>query len=157
MNIFSEFHKILQHLQREKIEYALVGAVAMAFHTTPRFTRDIDILIRKSELEKIRDIMTKEGYFESSSPWTFKDTEITLHRFFKAEGEDHMMVDIMVAGSPEHEHIIEYADEAVSARMGSVRVASREDLVWMKRIRNSKQDQADIEKLLSEEDQDEQD
>ncbi len=49
----------------------------------------------------------KDGYFESASPWTFRDVAIELHRFLKATPEDD----------------------------------------WLKRTRNSKQDQADIEKL----------
>jgi hypothetical protein len=38
MNVFYEFHKIVQHLQAERVEYALIGGVAVAVHTTPRFS-----------------------------------------------------------------------------------------------------------------------
>ena len=33
---------------------------------------------------------------------------------------------------------------------GRVMIAKKEDLIWLKRVRNSKQDQADIEKLEDE-------
>jgi len=49
MNIFDEFIGIIKHIEREKIRYALVGGVAMAFYTEPRFTQDIDLLIGKVE------------------------------------------------------------------------------------------------------------
>jgi hypothetical protein len=151
MNVFFEFHKIVQRLQAEGIEYALIGGVAVAFHAEPRFTRDIDILLRQNGLAKLTAILSEEGYFESSTPRTFKDSQSTLHRFFKAEGEEQMIVDVLVAGDERHERIIRDALEIKSEGTGIVRIATREDLIWLKRQRNSTQDQADIERLLDEE------
>lgn len=150
MNVFYEFHKIVRHLQAEKIEYALIGGVALAFYAEPRFTKDIDLLVRGNELEQMTDILKREGYFKSSSPWTFKDSALTLHRFMKVEGPDEMIVDVLVAGDDRHEQVIANALEAESEKTGTVRVASRTDLIWLKQNRNSKQDQADIERLQNE-------
>ena len=150
MNVFFEFHKIVRHFQKEEIEYALIGGVALAFYSAPRFTRDIDILTKKNELGRIAVLLKREGYFESSPPWTFKDTKLTLHRFLKIKNGDEMIVDIMVAGTARHARIVENAIEAISEDMGVVRVAAKRDLVWLKRSRNSKQDQADIERLTHE-------
>ena len=44
-----------------KVKYALVGGVAMAFYTEPRFTRDIDLLIGSEDFEKTKGILEKEG------------------------------------------------------------------------------------------------
>ena len=151
MNVFYEFHKIVQHLQELNVEYALIDGVAVAFHTTPRFTRDIDLLIRENELPRVTDALKREGYFESSPPWTFKDSDLTLHRFMKVQDLDEMIVDVLIAGDTRHEQIIANALEAESGGTGVVRVASRSDLIWLKQNRNSKQDQADIERLQDEE------
>lgn len=150
MNVFYEFHKIVRHLQAEKIEYALIGGVALAFYTEPRFTKDIDLLVREGELEQVTNILRTEGYFKSASPWTFKDSALTLHRFMKVEGPDEMIVDVLVAGDDRHEQVIANAIEAESEKTGTVRVASRTDLIWLRQNRNSKQDQADIERLQNE-------
>jgi len=151
MNVFYEFHKIVQHLQQMDVEYALIGGVAVAFHTTPRFTRDIDLLIRKDELPRVTEALEREGYFKSSPPWTFRDSDLTLHRFLKVQDPDEMIVGVLVAGDSRHEQIIANALEAESEGTGVVRVASRSDLIWLKQNRNSKQDQADIERLGDEE------
>ena len=151
MNVFHEFHKIVQHLQKLNVEYALIGGVAVAFHTTPRFTRDIDLLVRGDELPRVTDALEREGYFASSPPWTIKDRHLTLHRFMKVQDSGEMIVDVLVAGDRRHEQIIANAIEAESEETGVVRVASRSDLIWLKRNRNSKQDQADIERLEDEE------
>lgn len=74
-----------------------------------------------------------------------------MNVFYKVEGLDEMIVDVLVAGDDRHEEIIANALEAESEGTGVVRVASKSDLIWLKRQRNSKQDQADIERLHDEE------
>lgn len=150
MNVFEAFQQLILRLEKEKIRYALVGGVALAFHTDPRFTQDIDLLVHADDFEKISKLLGDEGYFESAKPWTFSNVAIELHRFLKpVPPDDHMMIDILIANDDKVSKIIEDALEAESDQ-GNVRVASKEDLIWLKRTRNSKQDQADIERLENE-------
>ena len=151
MNIFDEFHKIVRRFQAEGIAYALIGGVAVAFHAEPRFTRDIDLLIREADLERVTEVLKREGYFKSTSPWALEDSNLILHRFLRAEGSSGMIIDILVAGDSRHEQIIKNALEAESEKVGVVKVADKADLIWLKRKRNSKQDQADIARLSDEE------
>jgi hypothetical protein len=151
MNVFEEFNSLVKELETHKVRYALVGGVAMAFYTEPRFTRDIDLLIDSEDYEKAKGILEKEGYFESASPWTFKTVPIELHRFLKVIDEDEMIIDILIAEIEEVRRIIRDSVEAESEE-GRIKIASRKDLIWLKRMRDSKQDQADIEKLEDEKD-----
>ena len=58
----------------------------------------------------------------------------------------------MLAGDEErHKEIIKNA-VVEETEHGLTCIASREDLIWMKRLRNSKQDIADIEALENEKD-----
>jgi hypothetical protein len=101
---------------------------------------------------KAKAILEKEGYFESALPWTFPEVAIELHRFLKvADEEDEMLIDILVARDEKVRTIISNALEAESEE-GSVMLANKRDLVWLKRMRNSKQDHADIEKLEDDKD-----
>lgn len=88
MNVFEEFNHLVKELEAHRVRYALVGGVAMAFYTEPRFTRDIDLLIDSGDYAKTEGILVKEGYFESTSPWRFKRVPIELHRFLKVTKED---------------------------------------------------------------------
>ena len=151
MNVFEEFKLLVMELERHKVRYALVGGVAMAFYTEPRFTRDIDLLVDSEDYEKTKGILEKDGYFESASPWTFRQVAIELHKFLKVTLEDEMMIDILVAKSEEVKRVIRDAVEAESEE-GRVMLANRKDLIWLKGLRDSKQDQADIEKLEDEND-----
>jgi predicted nucleotidyltransferase len=147
MNVFEEFKRLVLELEKQGVRYALVGGVAMAFYTEPRFTRDIDLLVDSDDLDKVKDILEKDGYFESASPWTFRNVAIELRRFLKVVNEeDEMMIDILVAKDEDVTMIIRNAVEAESEE-GRVMVANKKDLIRLKRSRDSKQDQADIEKL----------
>jgi hypothetical protein len=57
-----------------------------------------------------------------------------------------MLIDVLVAKNGEARNVIQNAVEAESGK-GRVMLANKKDLIWLKRTRNSKQDQADIEKL----------
>jgi hypothetical protein len=147
MNVFEEFKRLVLELERQKVRYALVGGVAMAFYSDPRFTQDIDLLVGSEDFEKTKGILENEGYFESAASWTFRNVAIELHRFLKVEApEDEMMIDILIAKDDKVRRIIQDALEADSEE-GRVIVANKKDLIWLKRARDSKQDQADIEKL----------
>jgi len=151
MNIFDEFLEIIQHIEREEIRYAIVGGVAMAFYAEPRFTQDIDMLLEPNDFEKARRILEQNGYIESAEPWTFKSTPLTLRRFFKAIDNDQMIIDLLVAGDKKHLEIIGNA-LIVRGEHGVAHVAGKSDIIWLKRQRNSLQDQADIERLKNGED-----
>jgi predicted nucleotidyltransferase len=153
MNVFEEFKRLVLELEKQAVRYVLVGGVAMAFYTEPRFTRDIDLLVDSEDFRKTKGILEKHGYFESASPWTFPNVAIELHRFLKVvmNEEDEMLIDILVAKNEEVRRIIRDAVEAESEE-GKVMLANKRDLIWLKRTRDSKQDQADIEKLEDDKD-----
>ena len=56
MNIFEEFNHLAKELETRKVRYALVGGVAVAFYTEPRFTRDIDLLIDSVDYDKVKGL-----------------------------------------------------------------------------------------------------
>jgi hypothetical protein len=152
MNIFEEFKRLVLNLEKQKVRYALVGGVAMAFYSEPRFTRDIDLLVDSDDFNKAKGILEKDGYFESASSRTFRNVAIELHRFLKVTApEDEMLIDILIAKNEEVRRIIKDAVEAESVE-GKMKVANKKDLIWLKRSRDSKQDQADIEALEDDKD-----
>jgi hypothetical protein len=48
MDVQKDFRELLELLNAHEVEYAVVGGYALAFHGAPRFTGDIDILVRPS-------------------------------------------------------------------------------------------------------------
>jgi hypothetical protein len=146
MNLYDEFFSIISLFNELGIRYAIVGGIALAFHARPRFTRDIDVLVHQADMSLLKSVMDRLGYEETAEPWLLSNSTLTLHRFLRIEGQDELMIDILVANTEEHFRIIRDADIAESAK-GVVPVAAKRDIIWLKRSRNSDQDRVDISEL----------
>jgi len=151
MNLYEEFFAIARALNESGARYAVVGGLAMAFHGKPRFTRDIDILLAAEDIGIARTVFDRLGYCENPMPLTFRATNLTLHRFARLAAEGALTVDVLLANSAEHEEVIANAISAKS-REDVVRVATKQDIIWMKRSRNSDQDKVDIRELQNDKD-----
>ncbi|MBM3331565.1 hypothetical protein FJY68_06895 [candidate division WOR-3 bacterium] len=46
MDVQPDFRDLLELFNAHKVEYVVVGAYALAFHGAPRFTGDLDVLVR---------------------------------------------------------------------------------------------------------------
>jgi len=62
MEIQPDFRELLVLFNEHNVEYLIVGGYALAFHGTPRFTGDLDILVRP-ELENAQRILKALAQF----------------------------------------------------------------------------------------------
>jgi hypothetical protein len=69
----------------------------------------------------------------------------------KTEGEEHLIVDILVGNEEKHKRIIADSIEE-EWEEGKIRIINKADLIWMKELRNSDQDRVDIGRLKNDED-----
>jgi hypothetical protein len=56
MEIEKDFKELLELFNAHKVEYVVVGGFALAFHGAPRFTGDIDILV-KPDIENAKRVL----------------------------------------------------------------------------------------------------
>jgi hypothetical protein len=147
-DLLSEFNRIIEKLRDTPIRYAVVGGLAVAIHGAPRATEDVDFLVHHTDIEQFCSLLKSLSYVTTTKPWTFANTQLTLHRYFRGErGRDELyVVDLLSASDPAHLAMLSRTKEAPWAG-GVLRVLSRKDLIIMKRARNSNQDLADIERM----------
>ncbi|CAM2009986.1 nucleotidyltransferase domain-containing protein [Acanthopleuribacter pedis] len=64
MNIQHHFKELLALLEKNQVEYVVVGGYAVAYHGHPRFTKDIDIFYRRDDenLEKLKSSLVVFGF-----------------------------------------------------------------------------------------------
>jgi hypothetical protein len=67
MEVQPDFRDLLALLNEHKVEYLIVGGYALAFHGAPRFTGDIDILVRPSQ-ENARRVLQAIAAFGFEFP-----------------------------------------------------------------------------------------
>src|SRR5437588_11220723 len=64
MSLSADLREFIVLLNSHSVEYVIVGAHSLAFHGRPRYTGDLDILIRPSpeNAAKLSTIMNKFGF-----------------------------------------------------------------------------------------------
>jgi len=60
MEIPKDFKELLELFNSHKVEYLTVGGYALAFHGAPRFTGDIDLLVRADFITNKRALGRKK-------------------------------------------------------------------------------------------------
>ena len=73
MEIQSDFRELLELLNAYKVEYIIVGGYALAFHGAPRYTGDIDILVKPAPESAHRILKALEDFGFGSIGLTVKD------------------------------------------------------------------------------------
>jgi hypothetical protein len=143
ISLYGELIRLVEEFNRRNIPYAIIGGLAVAYHARPRATDDLDFLFLARDIGLIREAVRKTGYLIEATPWTFQNAKLTVHRFSRFEGYEHMVVDVMVSDEERYAKIVEHAEIAQTAA-GQIRFATKEHLIWLKKIRNSPQDRVDI-------------
>jgi hypothetical protein len=56
--------KVIKKLNKNKIPYMITGSVAMSYYSQPRMTRDIDIVVEISDIEKFYNLFRVDYYID---------------------------------------------------------------------------------------------
>ena len=145
MEAQKDFKELLELFNGHKIDYMIVGAYALAYHGAPRFTGDIDILIKPST-ENAQRILCALAEFG------FGALNLTIEDFQNPDsvvqlGVPPVRIDIMtsITGVP-----WEKADKGkVKGLYGDIPVhfLGRKEYIANKRAMGRKKDLADLESL----------
>jgi hypothetical protein len=147
LDIYNEFTQLVKEFEKDSIDYALCGGLAVSVHGFLRATVDIDFVVLVESVNVIRKVANKLGYLLEAEPMNFSNGKVKIYRFTKIEKEsgDYMPLDLLIL-SDELMHIWERR-EKLPFENGFVKVLSKEALIELKLLRNSLQDKQDIEKL----------
>ncbi len=145
LDLYREFRAILDALEEDGVEYAVVGALALAVHGVARATQDIDLLIRPGDLDATLASVARCGFDLPAEPMTFTDSGVSIQRVSKADPEGLLTLDLLLSG-PTLQHVWD-SRERVDTTEGGLWVASRAGLMKMKAASGRLRDLADIRAL----------
>lgn len=149
MDLIDELKKLISQLERNEIDYALCGGLAIAIYAKPRATLDIDIMIDPNFLEKAKMAVSELGFELSAAPMKLHDGAIIIHRLVKIDeiSGEHLVLDFLLVTSKTKEA---WEDKITVEWEGNpLKVVSPNGLILLKSFRNSGQDKDDIEYLRS--------
>lgn len=145
MEVQQDFRELLESLNENDVEYVIVGAYALAFHGAPRFTGDMDILVRPSRenAERIMSALRDFGFGAldlSPDDFTRPDYVVQL-------GVAPVRVDILTSLTG-----VTWEEACAGKAAGfygdiPVSFLGREQLVANKRALGRKKDLADLEAI----------
>jgi hypothetical protein len=149
MDLLEELKKLISQLERNEIDYALCGGLALAIYAKPRATLDIDIMIDPDFLEKAKMAVSELGFELSAAPMKLHDGAIIIYRLVKIDeiSGEHLVLDFLLVTSKTKEA---WENKITVEWEGNpLKVVSPNGLILLKSFRKSGQDKDDIEYLRS--------
>jgi len=150
MILHQDFKELLELLDKNQVEYLVVGAFALAFYGNPRTTGDIDIWINNSKENAQRMVKTFEEFGISSLGYTekdFMDINVVIQI-----GIVPVRIDILTSISGvEFNEAYKNREEKIIAGI-NIKYLSREDFIKNKKASGRNKDLADIETILTKRD-----
>lgn len=145
-DLYEELLELTAALRAHQVPYALCGGLALAVYGFPRATKDIDILIEQQALPDVCRAAKSCGFTLRGAGINFR-SGMRLERLIKPlpPSEESVLLDLLIVTDVSRK-AWEQRIEVETAR-GPVWVVSPSGLKSMKLLRNSLQDQADIENL----------
>lgn len=150
-DITDELRALVTVLDRQEVDYALCGGMAMAIHGRLRSTIDIDLLIPSAVLGEVLVIANSLGYNIRGKDLSFANAEIRRISKIDPEDGESLSLDLLLV-SP---NMIEVWESRLEAQWEGSKlwVVSASGLIALKRLRGSAQDLADISALKGEDDE----
>ena len=140
-----DFKDLLALFNKHHVEYLIAGAYALAYHGAPRFTGDIDLLVRSNEENAARILKALEEFGFGSVGITTED--LVKPAMVIQLGVAPARVDLLTSLTGVSE------EEAFAGRVPglygevSVHYLGREEFIANKRALGRRKDLADLEAL----------
>ena len=149
MKTEKDYEEFLELLNKHNVRYCVIGAFALAFHTRPRYTKDMDILIEPTTDNAKRLLIALDEFGFGSLNLTVED--FTTPGNIIQLGYEPVRIDIITSIKG-----LEFKDVWENRVQGpygiqTVNFIDRQNLIRAKRLSNRAQDKADLELLLSDE------
>ena len=145
MGIQQDFKELLKLFNVHNVEYLIVGGYALAFHGVPRYTGDIDILVKPDEMnaQRVLEALDEFGFGSIGldiSDFMYQNKVVQL-------GVPPVRIDLITSISG-----VSWEDVSAGSADGmygeiSVNFIGREQFIANKRAVGRLKDQADIEAL----------
>jgi hypothetical protein len=146
-DLYEELRKVIAAFDKNKIDYALCGGLAMAVYDHPRATIDIDMLIQSEDFESIPEIAKELGYTIRGLDMSFASGAIEIRRVSKVHPTTGYVLSLdLLLVTPAIRHVW---DSRVDAHVEGAKlsVVSQRGLIELKKLRGSGRDLDDIAAL----------
>ena len=145
MRLHKDLREFIELLNSHGVEYVVVGGHAVAFHGYPRYTGDIDFLVRPTEENVSRIVAVLEG-FGFSGAHELKASLTQPEKIIQLGRPPHRIDILTSASGVDFEEVW---NQAISAELDGlpVRFPDLRSLLKNKRASGRPKDLADVDEL----------
>jgi hypothetical protein len=132
MDLFKKFLAVLNALNKQNVEYILIGGFAVIIHGLPRLTQDIDIIVKMTyeNIDKLRKGLI--SVFDDQEINEISLNELNNYAVIRYGTQDGFYIDILAkVGEIANYDTIEY--ERIEIEGVMVKVATPESLYDLKK------------------------
>jgi hypothetical protein len=142
-----DYEEFIAALNAHGVRYLVVGAHAVAYHTRPRATKDLDLLLDPSRENAAKVVEALRDFFGGADPGYSVD-ELSDPRWIIQLGVAPVRIDLLLElpGCPDFETLWQNRVEAVFGDVPAFYLGF-EELLAAKRTAGRPQDQADAQSL----------
>ena len=145
MEVSQDFRELLASFNASEVEYVIVGAHALAHHGAPRYTGDLDVLVRPDPANAGRVVAALEAF-------GFGSVGLTPADFTKPDqiiqlGYPPVRIDLVTSLSGVTWDQVDRGKVAGTYADVSVHFIGREEYVLNKKVAGRKKDLVDLEAL----------
>ncbi|KAF0133734.1 MAG: hypothetical protein FD145_1124 [Candidatus Saganbacteria bacterium] len=159
------YEEIFNELEKNKVDYLLIGGLAVALYGIPRVTGDLDLMLNMEpqNLEKFIKVMKKMG-FKPKAPVNPEDLADAKKRedwiktknmkvfSFQHPNNSYVLIDVMIDNPLNYQEAAE--DKKLISCWGTkIYLIPKKLLIKMKKLAGRQQDLSDIEALLKSEEE----
>ena len=128
-------------LEKENIEYVVIGAFALGVHGYRRATEDVDICLREADIERLKQSLVGTEY---------QNVEGRSRRFY--DPQTQVTFDLLIAGALAGHRgknkIIRFPDPSESTEVEGLRTVTLERLIELKLVTWRIKDMGDVIELI---------
>lgn len=141
-----DFREFIELLKKHEVEFIIVGGFAVALHGYPRFTDDLDVLVK-------RDKENANRLLQAVTEFGFGSLGLEVEDFTKDDmivqlGYPPLRIDIItsISGIEDYKQLFENAI-SIEAENMHLKIISLDDLIKNKESTNRSIDRTDAQKL----------
>lgn len=131
VDLFGRFLDLISELEKENVDYVLIGGFAVILHGMPRFTQDVDLFIKAEEenIEKLQKVLF--SLFNDKNVFKITFEELQNYAVIRFGSEDGFLLDIITAiGDTFNFNDLEY--EIIDVEGRKIKIATVETLYKLK-------------------------
>lgn len=150
-DLLTELTNVIESFERNEVEYAVCGGLALTILGFPRATFDIDILIRPESLDRSFDIAKNFGFDIHGLDMSFKERAVEIRRVSKIDDDGEVLSLDLLLVTPQVEDVWENR-QTIEWQGKPMSIVSRDGLIRMKELAGRHKDLIDIDRMKNEQD-----